>query len=47
MLVRAEYRRDFSNQNFFTTDREGVLVKQQPTATLGLIFWWGNKQGQW
>ncbi|NUQ27609.1 MAG: porin [Acidobacteriaceae bacterium] len=47
MLVRAEYRRDFSNQNFFTTDREGVLAKQQPTATLGLIFWWGNKQGQW
>ena len=47
MLARAEYRRDFSNQNFFTTDREGVLVKQQPTATLGLIFWWGNKQGQW
>ncbi|WP_263418992.1 porin [Terriglobus albidus] len=47
MLARAEYRRDFSNQNFFTTDRAGVLVKQQPTATLGLIFWWGNKQGQW
>lgn len=47
MLARAEYRRDYSNQNFFTTDTAGVLVKQQPTATLGLVFWWGNKQGQW
>ena len=46
-LARAEYRRDFSNRRFFSTDTSGVLVKAQTTATLGLIYWWGTKQGSW
>jgi hypothetical protein len=46
-LARAEYRRDFSNQRFFLTDTAGALVKAQTTATLGLVYWWGTKQGSW
>ena len=46
-LVRAEYRRDFSNQRFFLTDTAGVLVQAQPTAEIGLVYWWGTKQGSW
>jgi hypothetical protein len=46
-LARVEYRRDFSNQIFFLTDRTGVLSKSQTTATLGLVYWWGTKQGSW
>ena len=46
-LARAEYRRDWSNQRFFYTDTAGVLVPAQTTATLGLVYWWGTKQGSW
>ena len=46
-LARAEYRRDWSNQHFFYTDTAGVLVPAQTTATLGLVYWWGTKQGSW
>lgn len=46
-LARAEYRRDFSNQRYFLTDRQGVLTGAQGTATLGLVYWWGMKQGNW
>ena len=46
-LARAEYRRDFSNQRFFLTDTAGQLVRVQSTAELGLVFWWGTKQGAW
>ncbi|WP_419806740.1 outer membrane beta-barrel protein [Terriglobus sp.] len=46
-LARAEYRRDFSNQRFFLTDTPNALVHVQSTATLGLVFWWGTKQGSW
>ncbi len=46
-LARAEYRRDFSNQRFFLTDTAGALVHAQTTATLGLVYWWGTKQGSW
>jgi hypothetical protein len=46
-LVRAEWRRDFSNQPFFLTDIAGRLKKEQNTATLGLIWWFGQKQGAW
>ena len=47
LLVRMEYRRDFSNQRYFLTERKEVLDKAQSTATLGLIYWWGMKQGNW
>lgn len=46
-LTRLEWRRDFSNQPYFFTDRQGVLKKDQNTATVGLIWWWGRKEGSW
>lgn len=46
-LGRVEYRRDFSNQPFFLTERPGVLKKEQNTATLGLVWWFGRKEGTW
>lgn len=46
-LARAEWRRDFSNHPFFLTEQPGQLKKEQNTATLGLIWWWGQKQGSW
>jgi len=46
-LMRYEWRRDFSNQPSFLTDAQGVLSKQQNTATLGLVLWWGRKEGAW
>lgn len=46
-LARTEWRRDFSNQPFFLTDVLNVLKKEQNTATLGLIWWFGRKQGPW
>ena len=46
-LARMEWRRDFSNQPFFLTDTPGKLSNQQNTATLGLIWWFGQKQGSW
>lgn len=46
-LGRVEYRRDFSNQPFFLTEQPGILKKEQNTATLGLVWWIGRKQGAW
>jgi hypothetical protein len=46
-LMRYEWRRDFSNSPTFFTDQQGVLSKHQTTATVGLIWWWGQKQGAW
>ena len=46
-LLRGEHRRDYSNQPFFLTETPGVLKKEQNTATLGLIWWFGRKQGNW
>jgi Putative beta-barrel porin-2, OmpL-like. bbp2 len=43
-LVQTEFRRDFSNQPVFLTDTLGILSKHQNTATVGLIWWWGNKK---
>ncbi|HYZ85160.1 MAG TPA: outer membrane beta-barrel protein [Bryobacteraceae bacterium] len=47
LQTRWEYRRDFSNVPFFLTDTLGVLKKEQNTATLGLIWWFGGKEGSW
>ncbi len=47
LLMRAEWRRDFSNQPFFLTNQPGALKKEQNTATLGLVWWFGRKQGGW
>ena len=46
-LMRYEWRRDFSNQPSFLTDVQGVFSKEQNTATLGIIWWWGRKEGAW
>ena len=46
-LAKAEYRRDWSNQRFFLSDTAGALEPAQTTATLGLTYWWGTKQGSW
>jgi hypothetical protein len=46
-LMRYEWRRDFSNQPSFLSDTQGLLLKQQTTATVGLIWWWGRKEGTW
>jgi hypothetical protein len=46
-LMRAEWRRDFSNLPFFLTRNAGVVKANQDTATIGMIWWWGNKHGTW
>jgi hypothetical protein len=46
-IARAEYRRDWSNQLFFLSDTAGSLLHAQTTAELGLMYWWGTKQGSW
>jgi Putative beta-barrel porin-2, OmpL-like. bbp2 len=46
-LIRAEWRRDFSDTPFFLTDTPGKLELDQHTATLGVVWWWGNKRQAW
>jgi hypothetical protein len=46
-LMRYEWRRDFSNKPSFLTDVQNVFSKDQTTATVGLIWWWGRKEGSW
>jgi hypothetical protein len=46
-LMRYEWRRDYSNRPSFLTDVQGVLAKEQDTATVGIIWWWGRKEGAW
>lgn len=45
--MRWEFRRDFSNQPFFLTAKPSHLKREQDTALLGLIWWFGGKQGAW
>jgi hypothetical protein len=46
-LMRYEWRRDFSNRPSFFTDTSGVLSKEQQTATIGVVWWVGRKEGAW
>jgi hypothetical protein len=46
-LMRYEWRWDFSNQPTFFTHQNDVLSKQQQTATIGVIWWFGGKEGAW
>ena len=46
-LTRLEWRRDFSNQPFFRTQTPDALKKEQSTLELGMVWWWGQKQGSW
>jgi hypothetical protein len=45
--MRWEYRRDISNQPIFLTNLENIYSTHQDTATLGVIWWFGRKQGPW
>ena len=42
-----EYRRDWSNRPYFITSNPAAPVSHQDTATLGLVWWYGGKQGSW
>jgi Putative beta-barrel porin-2, OmpL-like. bbp2 len=46
-LMREEWRRDWSNQPYFLTDTLYLLKNNQTTATLGLVWWFGGKEGAW
>ena len=46
-LMRYEWRRDFSNQPYFQTATLAGRSRQQNTATVGLVWWFGQKQGAW
>jgi hypothetical protein len=42
-----EYRRDWSNRPYFVTSNPAAPSSHQDTATLGLVWWYGGKQGAW
>jgi hypothetical protein len=42
-----EYRRDFSNRLFFLTNNPQLQTNAENTLTLGLLWWFGGKQGAW
>lgn len=44
---RLEYRRDHSNQPFFSTHNPASPSRNMDTLTLGLLYWWGPKTGAW
>jgi len=41
-----EYRHDWSNRHYFQTTN-GPASSHQDTAAIGLVWWYGNKQGAW
>ncbi len=45
--MKYEYRRDWSNVPIFLTGTQNVFSKDQNTATAGVIWWFGRKQGPW
>jgi putative OmpL-like beta-barrel porin-2 len=46
MMLRGEWRRDFSSKAFFLGSVEDRRRAQQ-TVTLGLVWWFGTKRGSW
>jgi hypothetical protein len=46
-LLRAEFRRDWSNERFFTGPTLDDRRAHQNTALVGLVWWFGNKSGAW
>jgi len=46
-LMREEWRQDWSNQPYFLSSTLGVLKTNQNTATIGLVWWFGGKEGAW
>jgi hypothetical protein len=47
LLIRLEWRRDFSNHPYFLTDTLNLLSKHQTTATMGVVWWFGKKTSAW
>jgi hypothetical protein len=45
LLLRAEFRRDWSNQDLFPA--ESAVRRAQPTVLVAGIWWFGNKNGTW
>ncbi|HEY1809612.1 MAG TPA: outer membrane beta-barrel protein [Acidobacteriaceae bacterium] len=45
--VFLEYRHDWSNRRYFITDHPASPSGQQDTAGIGLVWWYGGKQGSW
>jgi hypothetical protein len=45
--INARAQTTEKNQPFFLTEQPGVLKKEQNTATLGLVWWFGEKKGAW
>jgi Putative beta-barrel porin-2, OmpL-like. bbp2 len=43
----VEFRRDWSNIPYFITHQVGEPSTHQTTAALGLVWWYGGKQGSW
>jgi len=46
-LMRDEWRRDWSNQPYFLSSTLGLLKTNQNTVTIGLVWWFGGKEGAW
>lgn len=42
-----EYRRDWTNTPYFVTNNPAQPTNHQSTATIGLVWWYGGKQGSW
>ncbi len=42
-----EYRRDWSNRPYFVTADPAAPANHQDTTTLGIVWWYGGKQGSW
>jgi hypothetical protein len=42
-----EYRRDWSNRLYFVNSSPSAPSSHQDTAALGLVWWYGGKQGSW
>jgi hypothetical protein len=42
-----EYRHDWSNIPYFVTSNPASLASHQITGALGLVWWYGGKQGSW
>jgi hypothetical protein len=43
----GEWRRDYSNNPYFYTNVLNVLKRDQQTAGMGFVWWFGGKQGAW
>ena len=44
LLARVEYRRDWSDENFFTRGNLDYKTDSQDTLTLGVIAFFGPKR---